>query len=254
MLGFNQLSLRRGRLLLFEDVTFQLHAGNRLGLVGANGSGKSSLFAMVLGQLEPDEGVLSINPADRLSHVAQESPSGPGSALDYVVDGDRELRSVQAAITKTEQAGHAQGIDLLYEQLDRLDGFTADARAARLLHGLGFAEDSHRTPVQEFSGGWRMRLNLARALMCPSEILLLDEPTNHLDIEAITWLEEFLSQYSGTFIFVSHDRAFVKKLATRIIELDRGRLTSYDCSYETYLVRKEAALKAEAVESALFDK
>jgi ATP-binding cassette subfamily F protein 3 len=249
MLGFNQLSLRRGRLLLFEDVTFQLHAGNRLGLVGANGSGKSSLFAMVLGQLEPDEGVLSINPADRLSHVAQESPSGPGSALDYVVDGDRELRSVQAAITKTEQAGHAQGIDLLYEQLDRLDGFTADARAARLLHGLGFAEDSHRTPVQEFSGGWRMRLNLARALMCPSEILLLDEPTNHLDLPAILWLERWLKQYEGILMVASHDRDFLDGVCNHVAHIENHQIRLYTGNYSQFEERRSEQL---AQQQALF--
>ena len=249
MLGFNQLSLRRGRLLLFEDVTFQLHAGNRLGLVGANGSGKSSLFAMVLGQLEPDEGVLSINPADRLSHVAQESPSGPGSALDYVVDGDRELRSVQAAITKTEQAEHAQGIDLLYEQLDRLDGFTADARAARLLHGLGFAEDSHRTPVQEFSGGWRMRLNLARALMCPSEILLLDEPTNHLDLPAILWLERWLKQYEGILMVASHDRDFLDGVCNHVAHIENHQIRLYTGNYSQFEERRSEQL---AQQQALF--
>ena len=249
MLGFNQLSLRRGRLLLFEDVTFQLHAGNRLGLVGANGSGKSSLFAMVLGQLEPDESVLSINPADRLSHVAQESPSGPGSALDYVVDGDRELRSVQAAITKTEQAGHAQGIDLLYEQLDRLDGFTADARAARLLHGLGFAEDSHRTPVQEFSGGWRMRLNLARALMCPSEILLLDEPTNHLDLPAILWLERWLKQYEGILMVASHDRDFLDGVCNHVAHIENHQIRLYTGNYSQFEERRSEQL---AQQQALF--
>ena len=249
MLGFNQLSLRRGRLLLFENVTYQVHAGDRLGLVGANGSGKSSLFAMILGQLEPDEGLLNINPSDRISHVAQESPSGPGTALDFVVDGDRELRSVQAAIANVEQSGDSDGIDLLYEKLDHLDGFTADARAARLLHGLGFAEDSHRTAVQEFSGGWRMRLNLARALMCPSEILLLDEPTNHLDLPAILWLERWLRQYEGILMVASHDRDFLDGVCNHVAHIENQQIRLYTGNYSQFEERRSEQL---AQQQALF--
>ncbi len=152
---------------MFTNVTFQAHAGHRLGLVGSNGSGKSSLFAMLLGELEADEGVLSMRDSDRISHVAQESPSGSRTALDYVMDGDQELRQVQAKIEVAEHDGQSGELHSLYEQLEQLDGFTAETRAARLLHGLGFAENDNGTAVQEFSGGWRMRLNLARALMRP---------------------------------------------------------------------------------------
>jgi len=242
MLGFSQLSLRRGRRLLFENVTFQTHAGNRLGLVGANGSGKSSLFAMILGQLEPDDGVLGINRSDRISHVAQESPSGSNSALDFVIDGDQELRSVQAAIAKAEQEKRSAGVDTLYEELERLDGFTADARAARLLHGLGFAEGSHKTAVQDFSGGWRMRLNLARALMCPSEILLLDEPTNHLDLPAILWLERWLKQYEGILMVASHDRDFLDGVCNHIAHIENEQIRLYSGNYSQFEERRSEQL------------
>jgi ATP-binding cassette subfamily F protein 3 len=249
MLGFSQLSLRRGRKLLFENVTFQAHAGNRLGLVGANGSGKSSLFAMVLGQLDPDDGVLTINRADRISHVAQESPSGSISALDFVIDGDQELRSVQAAIARAEQEGRSSGVDRLYEQLEQLDGFTADARAARLLHGLGFAEDSHQTTVGDFSGGWRMRLNLARALMCPSEILLLDEPTNHLDLPAILWLERWLKQYEGILMVASHDRDFLDGVCNHIAHIENMQIRLYSGNYSQFEQRRSEQL---AQQQAMF--
>ena len=249
MLGFSQLSLRRGRKLLFEKVTFQAHAGHRLGLVGANGSGKSSLFAMILGQLDPDDGVMSRNPADRISHVAQESPSGTISAIDFVIDGDQELRSVQAAIALAETREHSEGVDRLYEELERLDGFSAEARAARLLHGLGFAEGSHRTSVQDFSGGWRMRLNLARALMCPSEILLLDEPTNHLDLPAILWLERWLKRYEGILMVASHDRDFLDGACNHIAHIENMQIRLYAGNYSQFEKRRSEQL---AQQQALF--
>ncbi len=172
--------------MLIEDVSFQIHSGQRMGLIGANGSGKTSLFAMLLGELEADDGELGLHPDDVIAHVAQESPSGTGSALNHVMDGDTELRKVQAAIAADEASanGDGAGLHILYERMDAIDGYGAEARAARLLHGLGFADGDIHKPVQEFSGGWRMRLNLARALMCRSDILLLDEPTNHLDLPA----------------------------------------------------------------------
>ncbi|MFC1797486.1 ATP-binding cassette domain-containing protein, partial [Pseudomonadota bacterium] len=166
MLSLNQISLRRGRKLLFENVSFQVHSGQRMGLIGANGSGKSSLFSMLLGNLEPDGGELHLNSRDEIAHVAQESPHDPGSALDYVMDGDIELRKIQAAIAALEADGDTDGTSIhkLYERMETIDGFSAEARAARLLHGLGFLGDSIQKPVCSFSGGWRMRLNLARAL------------------------------------------------------------------------------------------
>jgi ATP-binding cassette subfamily F protein 3 len=226
--------LRRGSKLLFENATFQAHSGNRIGLVGANGSGKSSLFALLLGTLEADEGSLEMNSVDRISHVAQESPSGMRSALDFVIDGDQELRQVQAAITEGERDGHGKDLHNLYQRLEELDGFTAEARAARLLHGLGFEESSYLSPVEEFSGGWRMRLNLAQALMCPSDILLLDEPTNHLDLPAILWLERWLTRYEGILLVASHDRDFLDAVCNHIANIDHEEIRLYSGNYTQF--------------------
>ena len=197
VLNLTGISLRRGRKLLFENATFQVHERQRMGLVGANGSGKSSLFALLLGELESDDGELGINPRALIAHVAQESPSGQISALDYVQNGDEELRRLQGQLRKAEEAANSGRLHLLYERLEEIDGFSAEARASRLLNGLGFSTADINRPVSEFSGGWRMRLNLAQALMCRSDILLLDEPTNHLDLPAILWLERWLKSYPG---------------------------------------------------------
>ncbi len=178
MLELRQVELRRGDKLLFSDASLQAHPGQRVGVIGVNGSGKTSLFALLLGQLESDAGDLLLNPRVVIAHVAQESPTSRQPALEFVMDGDRVLRNLQTSIAGLEAAdSHDERLHKLYEELDNIDGYTAEARAARLLHGLGFAADVMRKPVNEFSGGWRMRLNLAQALMCRSDILLLDEPT-----------------------------------------------------------------------------
>ena len=240
MLALTNIALRRGRKTLFESASFQLHAGQRLGLIGANGCGKSSLFAMLLGELEPDEGELALDPKDEIAHVAQESPHGIGSAVDYVMDGDRELRSVQAAIAEGEAAADKPDLHLLYERMEAIDGFTAESRASRLLHGLGFAADEYTKPVREFSGGWRMRLNLARALMCRSDILLLDEPTNHLDLPAILWLERWLKRYEGILMVVSHDRDFLDEICTRVAHIENETINLFTGNYSQF-----EALRAE---------
>jgi ATP-binding cassette subfamily F protein 3 len=236
VLSLNQISLRRGRKLLFENVSFQVHSGQRLGLIGANGSGKSSLFSMLLGHLEADDGELHLNHRDEISHVSQESPNSPDSALDYVMDGDSELREIQAAIAvqESQDDGDSAGVHKLYERLEMVDGFSAEARAARLLHGLGFVGDSVRQPVRSFSGGWRMRLNLAQALMCRSDILLLDEPTNHLDLPAILWLERWLKRYEGILMVVSHDRDFLDGVCTRIAHIEYLAIRMYSGNYSEF--------------------
>ena len=242
MINLDQVSLRRGSKLLFENVSLQAHAGHRIGLVGANGSGKSSLFALLLGTLDPDEGNLTITSSDRISHVAQESPSGPRLAIEFVIDGDRELRKVQAAIEKCERQGKSGQLHDLYEHLERLGGFTAEASAGRLLHGLGFEEPSHWRPVQEFSGGWRMRLNLAQALMCPSEILLLDEPTNHLDLPAILWLERWLKSYGGILMIASHDRDFLDAVCNHIAHIEHQQIRLTTGNYSEFEQRRSEQL------------
>ena len=234
MLALTNIALRRGRKVLIENASFQIHAGQRMGVIGANGSGKSSLFAMLLGELEPDDGELAIDPKDEIAHVAQESPHGSGAAVDYVMDGDRELRDVQAAIAQAEADPDKPDVHLLYERMETIDGFTAESRASRLLHGLGFAADEYTKPVKEFSGGWRMRLNLARALMCRSDILLLDEPTNHLDLPAILWLERWLKRYEGILLVVSHDRDFLDQVCTRVAHIENESISLFTGNYSQF--------------------
>jgi len=194
MLNFTDLSLRRGARLLFEQVTFTIHSGQKVGLTGANGCGKSSLFALLRDELQADSGDVSLPPGVVIAHVAQETPAVDMSAIDYVLDGDAELRQLQRELAEAEQANDGQRQGELHAKLDAIDGYTAPARAARLMHGLGFTTGQETQPVTAFSGGWRMRLNLAQALMCRSDLLLLDEPTNHLDLDAVIWLQEWLKQ------------------------------------------------------------
>jgi ATP-binding cassette subfamily F protein 3 len=242
MLALTNIALRRGPKVLFDNASLQVHAGQRMGVIGANGSGKSSLFAMLLGELEPDEGELVLDPKAVIAHVAQESPHGSGPAVEYVMDGDQELREVQAAIAEGESAADKPDLHLLYERMEVIDGFTAESRASRLLHGLGFAPDEYRKPVREFSGGWRMRLNLARALMCRSDILLLDEPTNHLDLPAILWLERWLKQYEGILLVVSHDRDFLDEICTRIAHIEHEAVHLFTGNYSQFEAQRAEQL------------
>jgi ATP-binding cassette subfamily F protein 3 len=235
MLQLKQIELRRGTKLLFENAGLQAHAGQRVGVIGINGSGKSSLFSLVLGQLESDAGELQLNPRDVIAHVAQESPSSTQAALQFVQDGDRGLRELQSKIAVLEaEDSHDERLHGLYEQMDNIDGYTAETRAARLLHGLGFEAGDINKPVNEFSGGWRMRLNLAQALMCRSDILLLDEPTNHLDLPTIVWLERWLKSYPGILLLISHDRDFLDGLCTHIAHIDNQTLKTYTGNYSQF--------------------
>jgi ATP-binding cassette subfamily F protein 3 len=242
MLSLSNVTLRRGARLLFEAASLQARAGERLGLIGANGSGKSSLFALLLGELDADAGEIALAPGVRIAHVAQESPTGRRCALEHVMDGDAELRAVQRELRASEAAGDTAKLHRLYERLEQIDAYAAEARAARLLAGLGFAEDDLQRPVGEFSGGWRMRLNLAQALMCRSDLLLLDEPTNHLDLPAILWLEEWLRRYPGLLLLVSHDRDFLDALSTRIAHIDQCQLRLYSGNYSDFEDQRAAQL------------
>ena len=242
MLSLNNISLRRGRKVLIENVSFQVQAGQRMGVIGANGSGKSSLFAMLLGELEADDGELGLHPKYKIAHVAQESPHKSCSAVNYVMDGDTELRQVQAAISEAEANDDNADMHVLYERMESIDGFSAESRAARLLHGLGFADNEYTKPVREFSGGWRMRLNLAQALMCRSDILLLDEPTNHLDLPAILWLERWLKRYEGILLVISHDRDFLDQVCTRIAHIEHKEIRLYSGNYSQFEARRAEQL------------
>jgi ATP-binding cassette subfamily F protein 3 len=252
MLQLRQVELRRGVKLLFEGADLQVHAGQRTGVIGVNGSGKSSLFSLIRGQLEAESGELDLNPKDVIAHVEQQSPNSERSALDFVQDGDHALRKLQASIAALQaQKADDPRLHDLYEQMDNIDGFTAESRAARLLHGLGFEADIIHRPVNEFSGGWRMRLNLAQALMCRSDILLLDEPTNHLDLPTIIWLERWLKSYPGILLLISHDRDFLDSLCTHIAHIEQQTLSTYTGNYSQF-----EAVRAEklALQQAMYVK
>ena len=251
MIQFKNLILRRGATILLDQVNLTITPGQRVGLIGANGSGKSSLFALLLDQLHPDQGDLSLPPHWTLAHVAQETPALPISALTYVLDGDRELRRLEAALATAEAQHAGEEIGHLHEELLRIDAWSAPARAARLLDGLGFSESIQHRPVSSFSGGWRMRLNLAQALMCRSDLLLLDEPTNHLDLEAVLWLEQWLANYAGTLLLISHDREFLDASCSHIVELAQNQLTAYTGNYSQFEGQRAERL---AQQQAVFEK
>jgi len=257
MLRFEKLSLRRGAKPLFTDASFTIHPGQRVGVTGANGTGKSSLFALIRDELHADSGEFT-RPRDWvIAHVAQETPADPRSALDYTLDGDAELRRIEAQLAAAETADEGERVALLHSQLDNIGGYTARARAARLIHGLGFKPGEEDRPVDSFSGGWRMRLNLARALMCRSDLLLLDEPTNHLDLDAVIWLEEWLKSYPGTLLLISHDRDFLDSVTSHIAHIEQGGVTLYSGNYSAFeriraerLANQQAAFERQQREVA----
>ncbi len=234
MLNFKNISLRRGSRVLFSDATFTIHKGQKVGLTGANGVGKSSLFAMLRDELHVDEGDFSMPPNLEIAHVAQETPALDCSAIDYVMDGDRELRQVQQQLTQAEQTEDGLHLAELHSKLGHIGGYAATARASRLLNGLGFSTGQESHPVSSFSGGWRMRLNLAQALMCRSDVLLLDEPTNHLDLDAVIWLQDWLGKYPGTLILISHDRDFLNAITDHIVHIEQGKATIYTGNYSAF--------------------
>jgi ATP-binding cassette subfamily F protein 3 len=234
MIQLKNLALRRGLKDLLQDSTLTLNPGNKVGLVGANGVGKSSLFALLMGQLQSDAGSVDIPPNWVIAHVAQETPALEQSALDFVLDGDRELRTLAARLQQAELADDGLAIGHLHEAIAHIDGYSAQSRAARLLNGLGFSSQQQANPVKSFSGGWRMRLNLAQALMCRSDLLLLDEPTNHLDLETVLWLEDWLKSYPGTLVIISHDRDFLDAVCSHIVELANQTMTLYTGNYSQF--------------------
>ena len=247
MLAFKNLALRRGPRLLFSDVDLTLHAGWRVGVIGRNGCGKSSLFAAVRGEIEPDKGDIDRPNKLRMASVAQETPALPDPALDFVLSGDV---AVHAAIRMEAEAMAAEDYEKVAEAhtlLAELNGYDAPSRAAKLLHGLGFPSHTHDTPVGEFSGGWRVRLNVARALMTPSDLLLLDEPTNHLDLDAVLWLEEWLRSYPGTLLVISHDREFLDGLCTHTLHLHEGKAKTYVGGYTAFERQRAEHLRLQQI-------
>ena len=235
MILLRDLGFSRNGDALVTGASMQLHPGWKVGLTGANGCGKSSFLGLLRGELHADRGDLERPPGWVLAHVAQDTPALPDAALDFVLDGDTELRQIERDLVAAEahHDDHHAGeqIGLLHSRLGEIDGYAAPARAAALMHGLGFADDDFQRPVAEFSGGWRVRLNLARALMCRSDLLLLDEPTNHLDLDAIIWLEEWLKGYAGTLILISHDRDFLDVITTHILAIEAGKMQLFTGNY-----------------------
>ena len=239
MIRFAGLTLRRGTKLLLEGADATLNPGERVGLVGANGSGKSSLFALLRGELHADKGDVDFPRHWRIAHVAQETPALERPALEYAIDGDDVFRGLEAELARTEEGNR---IAELHAQLGDAGAYTVRSRAERLLTGLGFRQEELQTSVSAFSGGWRMRLNLAQALMRPSQLLLLDEPTNHLDLDAILWLEEWLKAYAGTLLVVSHDRDFIDAVAQAILHIDQLKLRRYSGDYSSFEKQRAQAV------------
>ena len=247
MLSFTNLALRRGPQLLLSDVDLSLHAGWRVGVIGRNGCGKTSLFAAIQGELEPDRGEIGLSSRVRIAGVAQETPALPDPALEFVISGDAELWAALSAEREATEAEDYEAAARAHHLLAELQGYDAEARGGRLLHGLGFPAATHARPVAEFSGGWRVRLNLARALMTPSELLLLDEPTNHLDLDAVLWLEQWLLKYPGTLLLISHDREFLDGVCTHILHLHEGRAKLYVGDYTAFERQRSEQLRQQQI-------
>lgn len=234
MLNFTNISLHLGSKVLFENVTLTIFDRQKVGLVGANGSGKSSFFKLLLGEYQPDGGQINIPKQLRIAHLAQDVPALSQSALDFVIDGDRELREIEKALVAAEQRQDNQKIAELHQRFAEIDGYSAPARAAKLLNGLGFNSAAQQKAVKDFSGGWRTRLNLAQTLMCPADVFLLDEPTNHLDLDAIIWLEKWLQNFPGTLVIVSHDRVFLDNCVAQIIHVENHQFKVYSGNYSAF--------------------
>ncbi|MFA9462018.1 ATP-binding cassette domain-containing protein [Thiohalorhabdus sp. Cl-TMA] len=234
MLELTNTTLRRGTRELLRETSLTIHPGQKVGVVGANGTGKTSLFSLVRGELSPDTGSVSCPGDWRVAWMAQEVPALAQPAIEYVLDGDEELRRTEAALAEAEAAGDGMRMGELHAHLHALEGYTARSRAARLIHGLGFSPEEEHEPVSAFSGGWRMRLNLARTLMARAELLLLDEPTNHLDLDAVLRLQEWLAAHPGTLLLISHDRDFLDAVVDRIVHFQQGTLKLYTGNYSAF--------------------
>ncbi len=234
MIRLRNLSLQRGIKPLFEQVNLTIHAGQKIGIIGVNGCGKSSLFTLLLNQLHQDSGDIDLPTNLVIAHVAQTISMETKPAIEYVLDGDQVLRKIQSELIIAQKNHDGMREANLHAQFDEIDGYTAEARAAQLMYGLGFEPQEHTKPVNEFSGGWRIRLNLAQTLICRSDLLLLDEPSNHLDLDAVLWLENWLRQYSGTLLLISHDRDFLDNVIDSIAHIEQQTINLYTGNYEDF--------------------
>jgi ATP-binding cassette subfamily F protein 3 len=234
MIILKNLSLRRSSKVLLDNASVTLNPGEKVGLVGRNGAGKSTLFALLNGTLHEDKGDFSVPSQWRMAQVAQDMPETDHSATDFVIEGDTVLTAAQAEVDAAEASEDGERMAHAYMELYDAGAHDAQARAQALILGLGFKTSELDNPVNSFSGGWRMRLQLARALMCPSDLLLLDEPTNHLDLDALVWLEAWLKRYAGTMVVISHDREFLDSVTQVTLHIDNARLTRYGGNYSTF--------------------
>jgi ATP-binding cassette subfamily F protein 3 len=247
MLSARDLTLRRGPQPLFEHVNFTIYRNAKVGITGANGAGKSSLFAAVLGEIAPDRGDIDL-PADlKIAHVEQEIAADARAAIEFVLDGDTQLRAVQASIALAIEGDEPLRLAELYATLEAIDGYRAKARAAAIMHGLGFNPAQFERPVAEFSGGWRVRLAMARALGSRADLLLLDEPTNHLDLDAILWLEQWLQGFGGTLLMISHDREFLDAIIDRVLHIENGGISAYTGNYSKFEQKRAEELALQSV-------
>jgi ATP-binding cassette, subfamily F, member 3 len=249
MLNFTDVTLRRGPRVLFAGASFGLFRGEKVGITGENGSGKSSLLALVNGVLHADAGRFDMPPGLAVAHVSQELAATDQAAIEFILDGDAELRGLEREIAAAEARDDGAGIGELHGRYAAVGGYDARSRAGRLLHGLGFSSADETRAVRAFSGGWRVRLNVAQALMCRSDLLLLDEPTNHLDLDAILWLERWLIDYPGTLLLIAHDREFLDRIVNRVVNIEHARARAYRGNYSAFEAQRAAEL---AEQSALF--
>ncbi len=251
MITLQDISLQRGPQRLLDNTSATIQPTHRAAIIGANGCGKSSLFKLLLGGISLDTGNIFIPKQWRVSHMAQEVAENHRSAREYVLDGDDYLRSIEQAINNAHTTENHNALTKAYADFEIADGYTAKNRAEQLLHGLGFKQTDMDKSVADFSGGWRIRLNLAQALMCPSDLLLLDEPTNHLDIDATLWLEQWLKNYKGTLLFISHDRDFIDAVAGQILHIEHQKITTYTGNYSSFETQRAMTL---ALQQSNFEK
>jgi ATP-binding cassette, subfamily F, member 3 len=243
MINLRNVQCRRGHRILFDNVNVDFFAKQRIAVVGANGAGKSTLLQLINGLVEPSDGQITLDRSKKIVSIAQEVPSSAQAAIDYVLDGNEPLRALQAKIKHLEDTEQWMEVADCYTQLEKIDGYRASANAASILNGLGFSEEKQQLPISQFSGGWRMRLNIARTLATPGDIMLLDEPTNHLDLEAIVWLENYLQNFPGLILFVSHDSAFMDAVATHVVNInDSQAVKLYTGNYSRFLILREQEL------------
>ncbi|MBT4835928.1 MAG: ATP-binding cassette domain-containing protein [Methylococcales bacterium] len=245
MINFQNITLQRGHKALFEDASAVIYPGQKVGVTGLNGCGKSSLMSMIMDEIHYDAGEFQMSTSLVVAHVSQESPNTEKAAIDFVLSGDEELVTTQKALAKAEQVNDGGKLAECHAKLDDIDGYQAHVRAAKLMQGLGFTIAQEQQAVTAFSGGWRMRLNLARALMCRSDLLLLDEPTNHLDLDAVFWLEDWLKNYSGTILLISHDRDFLDSVVSHILHIEHQKFNLYTGGYSAFEVLRAQKLSLQ---------